>query len=107
MDPGEAHVSILGEHHDRRSAQRDLEALLGFGEFLGARLDPLFELLTRLLELLKRAQMRRDLGLKPIARGTPQEFWREPPDDDRRRQRKQCAQGLQHSYQAVYRPKQR
>ena len=31
VDPGKAHVAVLGEHHDRRAAQRDLEALLGLG----------------------------------------------------------------------------
>ena len=76
MDPGEAHVAILGEHHDRRAAQSDLEALLRFRQFLGALGDPLFKLLARILQLIERAQMRGDLRLKPVARGTLGEFGR-------------------------------
>ena len=36
VHPGEAHVLVLAEHGDRRAAQRDLEALLGESQFLGA-----------------------------------------------------------------------
>ena len=67
MHPGKAHVLVLAEHGDRRAAQRDLEALLGHSQFLGARLNALLELMPRLFQLLEGAQMRGDLRLKPVA----------------------------------------
>ena len=76
MRPGEAHVLVLGEHGDRRAAQRDLEALLGLGELLGARIDALLELMAGSFQLLEGAEMRFDLGLQPIAGGKAQELRR-------------------------------
>ena len=95
MHPGEAHVLVLAEHGDRRAAQRDLEALLGESQFLGARLDTLLELMPRVFQLLEGAQMRGDFRLKPIARGKPQQLRRQSPNHDGRRQRQQRPGRLQ------------
>ena len=89
MRPGEAHVLVLAEHRDRRAAQRNLEALVGLGQFLGARLDALLELEPRSFQFLEGAQMGGDLGLQPVARGQPPQLRRELPDDDGGGQREQ------------------
>ena len=73
VDPGEAHVAILGEHHDRRAAQSDLEALLGFRQFLGALLDPLFKLLPRILQLIEACA---DARRSPTEAGRARDAWR-------------------------------
>ena len=73
VHPGEAHVLVLAEHGDGRAAQRDLEALLGLSQFLGARLDALLKLMPRFFQFVEGAQMRGDLGLEPVARGKPQQ----------------------------------
>ena len=67
MRPGVAHILVLAEDRDGRAAERNLEALLRLVQFPGAPFYPVFELMAGLLQLLEGAQMRRDLGLQPVA----------------------------------------
>ena len=51
VHPGKAHLLVLAEHGDGRAAERDLDALLRLGQFLGARLDAFFKLMPRPFKL--------------------------------------------------------